>query len=514
MKYRSLSLVLLVAIMADLDPAMAQELHLPSSEIPRLSDVERPHTSAQWLSQGVPVQIQGVQLNPTAEGIEVILETTDGRRLNAVTRVVGKALIADISNAVLALPETQEFRAEKPDTGISLITVTQMGENLIQVVVEGETAAPMAEILQRDQGWVLSLIPTFAQAEPEIKLVVTATRTEERQGDVPRSVTVVDREELSSQTTVARDLQDILGKTVPGLSVPRQQQYGPTLRGRNPLILIDGVPMSGNFTTGFIRDWRTIDPAAIEQVEVVRGPSAVYGDGATGGVINLITRKPEEGLTSSTLVGMNFSESDFADSVGYSLQHFLSGSQDNFDITVNFGIETSGDFFDGEGDRIPLFDYGASNSVTLNVLGKMGLDITEEQRLQFTINHFDDEQNYSFIPDSIVDTFTERVKARALEVGELRFIGTPKPGNLSTLMSLNYNHENVWGSELSVQTYYRTTQGWGAFFDIRPFIPDDPLPIARSVQKSSRFGARMQVETPVAEPVSLLWGIDYSSEDV
>jgi hypothetical protein len=50
---------------------------------------------------------------------------------------------------------------------------------------------------------------------------------------------------------------------------------------------------------------RYIDPSSIERIEIVRGPSAIYGAEATGGVINIITRRPEEDrLTSITEVGV------------------------------------------------------------------------------------------------------------------------------------------------------------------------------------------------------------------
>lgn len=130
--------------------------------------------------------------------------------------------------------------------------------------------------------------------EESIDILVTATRTPEQLEDVPRSVTVIPRQAIEQQTQLTRNLQDILGNLVPGLAPPTQSSsnFGQSLRGRNTLVLIDGVPQSTSRNA--FRDLRTIDPAAIERIEVVRGPSAIYGDGATGGVINIITRQPSE----------------------------------------------------------------------------------------------------------------------------------------------------------------------------------------------------------------------------
>jgi len=52
---------------------------------------------------------------------------------------------------------------------------------------------------------------------------VTPTRTEEREQDMPRSVTVIDREEIEQQSTLTNNLGNILGQTVPGFSPPAQK---------------------------------------------------------------------------------------------------------------------------------------------------------------------------------------------------------------------------------------------------------------------------------------------------
>lgn len=69
---------------------------------------------------------------------------------------------------------------------------------------------------------------------------------------------------------------------------------GETFRGRSALILVDGIPQSNPLRpTG--REIHTIDFSMIERIEVIHGANATNGLGATGGVINLITRRPENG---------------------------------------------------------------------------------------------------------------------------------------------------------------------------------------------------------------------------
>ncbi|MEG4406744.1 AMIN domain-containing protein, partial [Microcoleus sp. MON2_D5] len=106
----------------------------PITDIPKLNDIDRPSTSVEGLLEPSPssflvseavrisqsvVQVTGVKLNPTAAGLEVILETEAGQLLQAITRTEGKSAIADIENAQLALPSGEEFRAQNPDRGIA-----------------------------------------------------------------------------------------------------------------------------------------------------------------------------------------------------------------------------------------------------------------------------------------------------------------------------------------------------------------------------------------------------------
>ncbi len=387
------------------------------------------------------VQVTGVQLSPTENGLEVILENPEGTSPQVFTNRYGQTFVADIVNTQLALPEGKTFRQDNPVEGIASVTVTQQTSNSIRVTVTGEMGVPTGQVTQSDRGLVFSLTPEAdttavqptpeqpesetaeeptASGEEEIDIVVTATRTEEQAQDVPRSVTVIRREEIEQQTQLTRNLQDILGRLVPGLAPPTQSSsnFGQSLRGRNVLVLIDGVPQSTSRNA--FRDLRTIDPAAIERIEVVRGPSAIYGDGATGGVINIITRQPsEERLSSQTEVGISAALGELqGGSFGNNIQHIISGTQDNFDFAVSAALTNTAGFFDAEGDRIPPdpnAQGGFSDATTINLFGKFGWKIDDQQRLQLTFNRFDDQQDTNFTTDPIVNTLPGRQKARALK---------------------------------------------------------------------------------------------------
>lgn len=462
------------------------------------------------------IQVTGVQLNPTTQGIEVVLETTAA--LNPETFVEENTLIADIPNAVLLLPEGEEFQAT-PAAGIASVSVTNLEGNFVRVAITGVNAPPTAEVTTAAQRLVLNVTPaTLATEDEAIEIVVTATRTEEQVENVPRSVTVIEREEIQQQATVSRNLQDILGNLVPGFGPPTQgvNLFGQSFRGRAPQVLIDGVPIRSNLSTVQARDLRTIDPAAVERVEVVRGSSAIYGDGGTGGVINIITRQPSEEFTSTVELGVTAAAGGgdsflLGESFGNYLEYGISGTEGNSNYLLSLSRNQNRGFFSAEGDRLP--SIGVDETETLNVLGKFGVNFNDEQRLQVTFDHYDDRDNSNYISDPIVLDLPGTQTACALRQPDPDYIGRSEPRNLNTVLSLNYSHDNVFASRVQAQAYYRNNRYLSSGSDFRPFGDTNPGVSAQENEKE-QFGTRLQIETPLSETLSLLWGADYADENV
>lgn len=130
--------------------------------------------------------------------------------------------------------------------------------------------------------------------EAGAEVVVTATRTATSRADAPVAVEVITREDIVASG--AENLADLL-EGQPGLDVERSY-LGAALRmqGMNPdqvLILVDGERVLG--AKDGVIDLSRFPVESIEQVELVKGPgSALYGSDAMGGVVNLITRAPDE----------------------------------------------------------------------------------------------------------------------------------------------------------------------------------------------------------------------------
>lgn len=104
-----------------------------------------------------PVEVTAVQLNPTSNGVEVILDTQGNNRAQVFTVSRGNSSVADITNTQLRLPGGQPFRQDNPAPGIASVVVSQLDENTVQVVVSGTTKAPTGQVIRRDgPGLVLS----------------------------------------------------------------------------------------------------------------------------------------------------------------------------------------------------------------------------------------------------------------------------------------------------------------------------------------------------------------------
>jgi outer membrane receptor for ferrienterochelin and colicins len=128
-------------------------------------------------------------------------------------------------------------------------------------------------------------------------VVVTATRSDKLYEDVPVKISVIDDKIFASTQSVA--LRDGL-RFQPGLRVEANcQNCGYTqvrlngLEGRYSQILIDSRPIFSSLNGLYGLD--QIPANMIDRVEVVRGGgSSLYGGNAIGGVINIITKRPEE----------------------------------------------------------------------------------------------------------------------------------------------------------------------------------------------------------------------------
>ena len=151
---------------------------------------------------------------------------------------------------------------------------------------------------------ILSMIITtyaFGNAKEHIKtdstyllkeVVINTTRIPEIKSNAAATVTIIDQKQIAAMSKAEPDLSHLLGLLTPSMALASNttSSRSQTLRGRGALILIDGIPQSTPLRSTD-RDIRSIDVSAIDHIEIVKGSTALYGNGAIGGVINIITKK-------------------------------------------------------------------------------------------------------------------------------------------------------------------------------------------------------------------------------
>lgn len=97
-------------------------------------------------ARAAATQITDVQVNQTDRGMQVVLQTSRGERPQVFTVSRGNALIADLINTELSLPDSNGFVQNNPAPGISSVSVAQLDGNSVRVTVNGGSAAPSGQI--------------------------------------------------------------------------------------------------------------------------------------------------------------------------------------------------------------------------------------------------------------------------------------------------------------------------------------------------------------------------------
>ncbi|HAB35160.1 MAG TPA: hypothetical protein DCE58_01015, partial [Cryomorphaceae bacterium] len=131
---------------------------------------------------------------------------------------------------------------------------------------------------------------------PLKEVVVSAYRSVEAKRDVPQEIAVINRHSI--QQSMAASTVDVLANQA-GVSVQKSQLGGGSivLRGMEAnrvLLVVDGVRMNNLiYRSGHLQNAITVDPLALERIEVAFGPTSnAYGSDAMGGVIHFMTKTP------------------------------------------------------------------------------------------------------------------------------------------------------------------------------------------------------------------------------
>ena len=205
-------------------------------------------------------------------------------------QIKDKSSLKSISNAIIQLDDSSKIEANtKGKFDLSDISksksITIKAIGYFPLVVETSTLSKESVLFLEEKAY-----------ETE-EVVVSASKFEEKQSDVPQQTMIIkskDLEYMNAQTS-----GDVLQQS--GNVYVQKSQLGggsPILRGyeaNKVLIVVDGVRMNNAiYRGGHLQNVITLDNNALDRVEVVYGPgSVIYGSDALGGVMHFHTKKPK-----------------------------------------------------------------------------------------------------------------------------------------------------------------------------------------------------------------------------
>jgi outer membrane receptor for ferrienterochelin and colicins len=230
-------------------------------------------------------------------------QTPQASQSNAEIQIVVRSDSGPIARAqVIVRGSTSETDADGRATlhvqpGPLEITIVKEGFNPVTVSATAAMGPPQ-------------VIPILLERQTAIEehVTVSATRTDKRIEDQPMRVEVLDAEEIEEkQLMTPGDIVMMLNEmgglrvqaTSPSLGAASVRVQG--MRGRYTRFLSDGLPLFGTDVGGL--GLLQIPPTDLGQVEVIKGvASALYGAGALGGVVDLISRRPSKEPVREALV--------------------------------------------------------------------------------------------------------------------------------------------------------------------------------------------------------------------
>jgi iron complex outermembrane receptor protein len=329
------------------------------------------------------------------------------------------------------------------------------------------------------------------------RIVVTGSRIAESIDEVPASITIITQKQIAAQLKVSSEIQSLLANLVPGMapSTGTASNSGQTLRGRAPLVMIDGVPQSTPLRNGAL-GIRTLDASVIERIEVIKGATSIYGNGAAGGIINYITKKAnsDKALSGHASISSRFSAVELEDSVGQRYEGGINGEVNNFSYVFNASYEENGLQRDADGDILGL-KYGLSEAVMQDYFTKLGYHFDDEKSLHFTYNYYQSKQDVDLI-DQVGNINTGvKTQARPLLEGE-SVLGVPQ-GPTNHNMMLKYVDDEIFEQTgLTVDLYNQEVEN---IFFYSPTLAnlDEGYTGGQSLINSEKTGLRVTLNTQV-----------------
>lgn len=176
------------------------------------------------------------------------------------------------------------------------------------------------------------------------EVVVTGTRTPKFLKDTPIQTRVINAKEIARLD--ATNVQDLLQQELPGVEFSYAMNQQTHLNfsgfgGQGVLFLVDGERLAGETMDDV--DFTRLSMDNVERIEIVKGAaSALYGSNATGGVINIITKKSLKPVTLNVNARYGkHNEQRYGGTFGLNGEHWNNMFTVNFNRMDNYDVQSA-----------------------------------------------------------------------------------------------------------------------------------------------------------------------------
>lgn len=380
------------------------------------------------------------------------------------------------------------------------LTLEASGDGAYAIVPAGQTG-----VMARD-------VPVGTLSQ----VTVVASRTPRAIEETPNTVWVIEREQIEDQARAGIPLKEMLGILVPGLDLGGQMRtnFGQNLRGRSAQVMIDGISMNGSRLLS--RQFDSIDPFNIERIEVLSGATAIYGGNATGGIINIITRRAN--AADSTFTSEAGMRSGFhgSDSFSWHAAQSIQGGNERVQGRLAVAYSRNGGSYDGKGDRV-LPDITQTDlqwNRAVDVMGSADIDMLELGSLRLLAQYYDSGFHAGKALWMQPGPGNNILQPSALDIRD-GFSSDVDPNTRRHLLALDWHLPDVLGG----QDFYFKAYERKESLQFYPFPGTDVNPLggarvpywSTSTQDTTTYGFKAMLHKDWSS-LRLSYGVDYDHE--
>jgi len=296
------------------------------------------------------------------------------------------------------------------------------------------------------------------------EIVVTASRIEQDYSDSTQNISIISKDDIeASGITEVTEILDLL----PSVDILEYGSVGSSrsvhTRGASSsqtLTLVDGRPI--NTPRDGATDFNQISLSNIERIEVLRGPaSSMYGAGAVGGVINIITKSGEDEI-----------QAKFLNKFG-SFNTTLSSLTHGYKIN-DFDYFIAYDYLASDGHRTNS-DYSSNNINT-----KFGYQLDEDNHISLSSGYYDSDVGTPGLLSNVDENDRQETSKKYLD--------------------LTYNGKMLEGQDILVKLFHNT--------DRLEFI-ETPEPMDKNTHQTKIYGVDTQISQTLFDVFRTAIGLSY-----